>query len=186
MRAREKSKERKDAPGDIALSVRNDGRRGKRSKAALDTALVAFRTLGIIIAFAVVFGAFSQIWTGTKAKKDRATENDSDDSIMRRATLEVKRWSKTGELPTFGVTRGEYNHNGKFCHFCGGDVEWCISHNQTNTSNPPVELLLPGRLVTRIISEKSVCFLWYASSIYSRPSGGRNGIWVQRVGGVDR
>jgi hypothetical protein len=187
MRARDKSKDRKDNNAEVALNIKNDGsRRSKRGKTTLDKALIAFRTLGIIIGVIVAFHAVSQIWKGAKARVEKATEKDSDESIMRRATVEVKRWAKTGELPTFGVTRGDYSHNGKFCHFCGGDLEWCVAHNQTNTTTPPVELLFPGRLVTRVLSEKAICFLWYSDSIFSRPSGGMNGIFVKRVGGVDR
>ena len=174
---------------EVAVDVRDvEGRRrngkGGQQQGSQRGSKVLFylQMLGIVVG---VCSITSFLLSSMSHKRNKASALDSDDMILKRATKEVNMWAKTGEMPTFGITRGRYNVNTKFCNFCGGDLEWCRRHNETNTTTPPVELLPPGRLVTRILGEKSVCFLWYSSSFYSRPQGGFNGIGIWRVGGVD-
>lgn len=164
----------------ISGGSKKERKRGIRS--SLDQMVGIFQIIGMVAAIIVLVGVFFQLRDGS----DKASATDSDASIMRRARLEVNYWATHGgEFPTLGLTRGDYSYNNKFCNFCGGDLEFCLAHNVTNTTTPPVELLVPGKLVARRIHEKSLCFLWYSNHVYSRPSGGFDGIFLQRIGGVD-
>ena len=144
----------------------------------LETPLIA---ASLVIAACIILGCICMILIAMPA---RGRQRHSDTEALHRARLEMDRWAKGQGLPTFGITHGNYLRNGKFCYNCGAKekVRWCRGR-ATNTTFPPRELLAPGRLAEREISDTAGCFLWYAHQLFSRPAGGAAGIWTLRMGG---
>ncbi|EKX45437.1 hypothetical protein GUITHDRAFT_108705 [Guillardia theta CCMP2712] len=111
-----------------------------------------------------------------------------DASVLNRTKQEFLVFKENQSLPTFGITGGRYDKktgkksdcNTRLVKFCNG---MCSKHG----SSPPEELKSPGLLQLRgNLSEDSQCFLWYTNAIWTRPTAGRAGLMLSRLGaGVD-
>ena len=135
-------------------------------------AAIAFLVLGLFLISKFVIAP---------KKRTRATKI-STQNLLSEARTGLNTWARGEGLPTFGLTEGEYLDNGKFCFHCGNQTHWCTG-KKSSTTRPPPELLAPGRLAPRSLSETAECFLWYAKELYTRPAGGPRGFWAQRIGG---
>ena len=127
------------------------------SKLCVETPLIA---AALVIAATMILVSAGVVFI-TMHDRSRRSVRHSDNEMLRRAGQEMDRWAAGKGLPTFGVTHGNYLRNGKFCHNCGSKFRWCRGRT-TNTTLPPRELLLPGRLSERDISDTAGCFLWCA------------------------
>eukprot|EP00277_Geminigera_cryophila_P047990 CAMPEP_0173072490 /NCGR_PEP_ID=MMETSP1102-20130122/9851_1 /TAXON_ID=49646 /ORGANISM="Geminigera sp., Strain Caron Lab Isolate" /LENGTH=279 /DNA_ID=CAMNT_0013941175 /DNA_START=235 /DNA_END=1070 /DNA_ORIENTATION=- len=98
----------------------------------------------------------------------------------------IKEFEEDGTLPTFGFTKGRAsNKNGTNCN--KKLAKWCEGYCSMHGSQPPQGLLTAGRLSDRHeLDHTSQCFIWYTNGLYSRPTGGRGGQMLPRLGpGVD-
>eukprot|EP00961_Rhodomonas_salina_P216372 2922603-Rhodomonas_salina.4 len=112
----------------------------------------------------------------------------SDEEVFNTTKKDVGRFQRTGDLPTFGLSKGRYFYmEGKLCKNCALKLRNLCGYETTNATHPPLELLKPGRLSKRSkLSEFAQCFLWYANSFWTRPTGGKNGFLLTRLGaGID-
>ena len=130
------------------------------SKLCVETPLIA---AALVIAATMILVSAGVVFI-TMHDRSRRSVRHSDNEMLRRAGQEMDRWAAGKGLPTFGVTHGNYLRNGKFCHNCGSKFRWCRGRT-TNTTLPPRELLLPGRLSERDISDTAGCFLWCAHQL---------------------
>lgn len=97
----------------------------------------------------------------------------------------AQRFDSQANLPVFGLTAGRHsNDNGKSC---GKKLKrWCQGYCSKHGSQPPAELLQPGLLGAKELANTSQCFLWYTNAIFSRPTGGAQGVKIPRLGpGLD-
>ena len=98
----------------------------------------------------------------------------------------IAEFERTGRLPTLGVTEGRHSNSGGTK--CGKKMQrWCNGYCSRHGSQPPPELLQPGRLSVRDdLSNVSQCFLWYTNALFTRPTSGSEGLQIPRLGpGVD-
>ena len=87
----------------------------------------------------------------------------------------------------FGLSAGNYSYlKGVTCRNCASKLGFYCGYNATDATEPPTELLAPGRLGLRSnLSLWSQCFLWYANTWWSRATGGAGGLMFYKLGDVD-
>lgn len=112
----------------------------------------------------------------------------SDEEVFNNTKRDVARFQRTGELPTFGFSKGKYyTLAGSPCFRnkpCAAKLRGLCGYDAIKATSPPVELLKPGRLSKRSkLSEYAQCFMWYSNKFWTRPTGGNKGVLVPRLGG---
>ena len=156
------------------------GGKSYKAQSFVIRASFALSALATITVLLIGLAIMSQYRSAPKKRKTLSSTSPED--ILSDARSGLLSWARGAGLPAFGLTEGIYPNNGKFCFHCGAKTYWCIGKN-SSTDRPPPELLIPGRLAPRSLSETSECFLWYAKELYTRPAGGPRGFWAQRIGG---
>eukprot|EP00961_Rhodomonas_salina_P148002 1992631-Rhodomonas_salina.1 len=135
----------------------------------------------------------------------------SDEEVFNNTKRDVARFQRTGELPTFGFSKGKYyTLAGSPCFRnkpCAAKLRGLCGYDAIKATSPPVELLKPGelhswptramrgrKLTQRLLlsgrlskrsklSEYAQCFMWYSNKFWTRPTGGNKGVLVPRLGG---
>jgi len=155
----------------------------------------AVAALGVLALVALLTPA--EVFMGARALGAAGDANveESDEAVWNRTVREIAKFRKTGELPTFGLTEGRYYYmNSEMKSNAALRLKTLCKYDCTNNTKPPLELLQPGRLTDGLegsrsgapLSERALCFLWYAAQIWTRPMGGRKGLLLARIGaGVD-
>ena len=119
----------------------------------------------------------------TKGQFQRWFE-ETEETIFNNTRAEIRQFRGDKTMPTFGLTSGRYHDMaGTYCDNCAARLRSLCGFEVVNASRPPLELIVPGRLSDRpSLSQRSQCFLWYANTIWTRPSGGKNGFLITRLG----
>ena len=87
----------------------------------------------------------------------------------------------------YGLSVGNYSFlHGITCRNCASKLGYYCGYNATGATEPPAELLRPGKLGQRHdLSLWSQCFLWYCNTWWSRRTGGAHGLMFYKMGDVD-
>jgi hypothetical protein len=146
----------------------------------------------ILVLVMMIAAALASTSLARKVGEDRGQFKkwfeEPEDAVFNNTRAEIANFRANRTMPTFGLTQGKYHYmDGVLCDNCASRLRNLCGFEVLNATRPPLELIIPGRLSLRhSLSERSQCFMWYANNFWTRPTGGKAGFLISRIGaGLD-
>jgi hypothetical protein len=150
--------------------------------------VLGFILILVVLIWAAVGSTLLSKQAGESKGQFQRWFDEGEDAVFNNTRAEVRRFRAEKTMPTFGLTQGKYHFmDGVMCQNCAVRLRTLCGYETLNATRPPLELIIPGRLSARpTLSERSQCFMWYANSFWTRPTGGKAGFLISRLGaGID-